>query len=129
KIEVIDDPDPFDPDAPAGAVVRLTARPPSFLFGSTQYGATLENLLVDLSRSFTPADVMARGHGEDFEGLAYKSLSFYFPKSTPIVGSLSISTKDVIFGWSPLGVQGELALEFGKQFQDLVLGGVKFFPT
>jgi hypothetical protein len=129
KIEVVDDPDPFDPDAPAGAVIRLTARPPSFLFGSTQYGATLENLLVDLSRNFTPGDVMARGHGEDFEGLAYKSLSFYLPKSTPIVGSLSISTKDVIFGWSPLGVQGELALEFGKQFQNLVLGGVTFIPT
>jgi hypothetical protein len=54
SIEIIDDPDPFDPDAPAGIVIRLTARPPNFFWGASHYGATVDSVLVDLSRTFTP---------------------------------------------------------------------------
>jgi hypothetical protein len=36
--QLVDSPDPFDPTAPTGAVVRLTVRPPHFFFFGSQYG-------------------------------------------------------------------------------------------
>lgn len=125
EIQVIDHPDPFDPGAPAGAVIRLNVRPPDFLIGSTEVGVSVEDVLVDLSRTFTPGPVIARGHGEDWEGVSLKRFGLYLPKSMPIFNSLSLTTKDVIVGL-PFGVQGELAIEWGKQFQGMVLGGVEF---
>ncbi|HEY7376037.1 MAG TPA: hypothetical protein VIF57_28005 [Polyangia bacterium] len=126
EVEVIDHPDPFDPGAPAGAVVRLNVRPPYFLLGELGFG--IEDVLVDLSKTFTPGPVIARGHGEDWQGVSFKRFGLYLPKSMPIFNSLSLTTKDVIVGL-PFGVQGELAVEWGKQFQGMVLGGVDFFQA
>lgn len=63
-VQLIDSPDPMDPNAPTGAVIRLNAKPNSFLFGSSQYGMTLDSVVLDLSQNFTPADIEARGHDE-----------------------------------------------------------------
>ncbi|WP_140635948.1 OmpA family protein [Methylibium rhizosphaerae] len=118
QVQLVDAPDPFDPTAPTGSVIRLTAKPSSFLFGSSQYGMTLDSVVLDLSQNFTPADIEARGHDETWEGVSYKEATFYFPPDTPLVHSLSVSTRDVIIG-SPGGLQGELALEFGQDFNDV----------
>lgn len=118
QVQLVDAPDPMDPNSPTGAVIRLTAKPSSFLFGGSQYGMTLDNVVLDLSKNFTPADIEARGHDETWEGVAYKEATFYFPPDTPLVHSLSVSTRDVIIG-SPGGLQGELALEFGQDFNDV----------
>lgn len=117
-VQLIDSPDPMDPNAPTGAVIRLNAKPNSFLFGSSQYGMTLDSVVLDLSQNFTPADIEARGHDEAWQGVSYKEATFYFPPDTPLVHSLSVSTRDVIIG-SPGGLQGELALEFGQDFNDV----------
>lgn len=115
QVQVVDSPDPFDPTAPTGAVIRLTARPPSFLFGDSHFGMTLDQFVIDLSKTFTPAEIVARGHDELWEGVAFKETTFYFPPDTPLVHSLSVSARDVIIG-DPGGLQGELRIEFGQDF-------------
>jgi hypothetical protein len=118
QVQIVDAPDPFDPTAPTGTVLHLTAKPSSFLFGGSQYGMTLDSVVLDLSQNYTPADIEARGHDEAWEGVSYKEATFYFPPDTPLVHSLSVSTRDVIIG-NPGGLQGELALEFGQDFNDV----------
>lgn len=118
QVQLVDTPDPFDPNSPTGEVIHLTARPASFLFGSSQFGMTLDQVTLDLSPNYTPADIEARGHDEAWQGVSYKEASFYFPPETPLLHSLSISTRDVIIG-SPGGLQGELAIEFGQDFNDV----------
>ncbi len=117
-VQLVDAPDPLDPLAPSGAVVRLTARPPHFLFGGSQFGMTLDDFTLDFSPTFTPSDIAARGHDETWEGVSFKETTFYFPPETPLVHSLSVSTCDVIIG-DPGGVQGELRVEFGQDFNDV----------
>jgi hypothetical protein len=117
QVQIVDSPDPFDPTAPTGAVIRLTARPPHFLFGQSRFGMTLDQFVIDASQTFTPAEVVARGHDEAWQGVAFRDTTFYFPPDTPLVHSLSISARDVIAG-VPGGLQGELRLEFGQDFND-----------
>ena len=115
--QLVDSPDPLDPTTPTGAVLRLTARPPHFFFGGSQYGLTLDRFELDLSKAFTPADVVARGHDETWEGVAFKEVTFYPPPRNPVLENLSISTRDVIVG-DPGGLQGELRVEWGADFAD-----------
>lgn len=118
RVQLVDAPDPLDPEAPTGSVVRLTARPPHFLVGESQFGMTLDQFVLDLSETFTPSTIAARGHDESWRGVAFRETTFYFPPSTPIVHSLSVGARDVILG-SPGGLQGELRVEFGEDFNDL----------
>lgn len=108
-----DAPDPLDPLAPTGRTARVTAQPPSFLFGNSRFGMTVEDVVIDASPLYTPADIEARGHDEIWQGVAYKEASFYFPPNTPLLSNLSITTRDVIAG-RPGGLQGEMAIEFGE---------------
>lgn len=117
-VQLVDAPDPFDPAAPTGTVLRLTARPAHMLFGTSQYGMTLDSVVIDAAQTYTPAEIEARGHDEAWQGVSYKEATFYFPPDTPLLHSLSIATRDVIIG-SPGGLQGELALEFGEDFNDV----------
>lgn len=117
QVQLVDQPDPFDPTAPTGAVIRLTARPPHFLFGQSLYGMTLDQFVIDLSKSFTPAEVVARGHDETWEGVSFHETTFYCPPGTPLLDNLSVSARDVIIG-DPGGLQGELRIEFGQDFTD-----------
>lgn len=118
QVQVVDSPDPFDPAAPTGTVIRLTARPPHFLFGGSRYGMTLDQVVLDLSRGFTPAEIEARDHDEAWEGVAFREAAFYFPPDTPLLHSLSLDLRDVIIG-DPGGLQGELRVEFGQDFNDV----------
>jgi hypothetical protein len=105
-------PDPLDPGAPTGALVGLTFEPASFFLGSSDYGLTVEQLLYDDSEAFTPADIEARGQGPEWRGISIKESTLYFPRNAPAVGDLSVGVRDVLLG-SPLGLQGEVRIEFG----------------
>ena len=118
QVQIVDTPDPFDPNAPTGAVIRLTAKPPHFLFGGSRYGMTLDQFVLDLSRTYTPPEIVAREHDEAWEGVAFRETTFYLPPDTPLFHSLSISARDVVLG-DPGGLQGELRLEFGEDFNDI----------
>ncbi|WP_426163647.1 hypothetical protein [Sandarakinorhabdus sp. DWP1-3-1] len=111
-IRFVAPPDPFDPDAPTGALVGLTFEPASFFLGSSDYGLTVDQLLYDDSEAFTPADIEARGQGPEWRGISIKEATLYFPRSAPAVGDLSVGVRDVLLG-SPLGLQGEVRIEFG----------------
>lgn len=118
QVQLVDSPDPLDPLAPTGGVVRIGARPPHFLFGQSQFGMTLDSFVLDFSPAFTPPEIAARGHDEAWQGVAFKETTFYFPPNTPLLNSLSISTRDVIIG-DPGGLQGEVRIEFGHDFNDV----------
>jgi hypothetical protein len=117
QVQIVDTPDPFDPGAPTGAVIRLTARPPHFLFGDSRFGMTLDQFVLDLSSTYTPPEIVARSHDETWEGVSFRETTFYLPPDTPLFHSLSVSARDVIVG-SPGGLQGTLQIQFGEIFAD-----------
>ena len=104
--------DPIDPDAPAGAVYELAFDPPHFFIGSSEFGLTVDKLLYDDSQVSTPADIAARGHGADWQGISIRESTVYMPRNAPIIGDLSVSVRDLLLG-NPLGLQGEIQIEFG----------------
>ncbi len=111
-IRFVAPPDPLDPAAPTGALVGLTFEPASFFLGSSDYGLTVDQLLYDDSEAFTPADIEARGQGPEWRGISIKEATLYFPRNAPAVGDLSVGVRDVLLG-TPLGLQGEVRIEFG----------------
>ncbi|HVY14338.1 MAG TPA: hypothetical protein VHB27_03860 [Rhodopila sp.] len=117
QVQIVDTPDPLDPGAPTGAVIRLTARPPHFLFGDSRFGMTLDQFVLDLSNTYTPPEIVARSHDETWEGVSFREATFYLPPDTPLFHSLSVSARDVIVG-SPGGLQGILQIQFGEVFAD-----------
>ena len=98
-------------------MIRLTARPPNFLFGGSRFGMTLDQFVLDLSKTYTPAEIVARSHDETWEGVSFREATFYLPPDTPLFHSLSVSARDVIEG-SPGGLQGTLQVQFGEIFAD-----------
>jgi hypothetical protein len=111
-IRFVAPPDPLDPNAPTGALVGLTFEPAHFFLGSSDYGLTVDRLLYDDSEAFTPAEIEARGQGPEWRGISIKEATLYFPRNAPAVGDLSVGVRDVLLG-SPLGLQGEVRIEFG----------------
>ncbi|NWK95837.1 hypothetical protein DM806_09135 [Sphingobium lactosutens] len=112
SIRFVAPPDPLDPGAPTGALLSLGFQPPHFFIGSSDYGMTVDTLVYDDSEVFTPADIEARGQGPDWRGISIKEATVYFPRNSPVVGDLSAGVRDVLLG-SPLGLQGEIRIEFG----------------
>jgi hypothetical protein len=104
--------DPIDPDAPAGALFELGFDPPHFFLGGSEVGLTVDRLAYDGSSDFTPAEIAARGHGGDWQGIAIREATVYMPRNAPLIGDLSTSVRDLLLG-QPAGLQGELQVEFG----------------
>lgn len=115
SFSIVDWPDPFSPTG-GGAVAELAFDPPSFLFDRSGFGATVDRVVVDMSSTFTPADVIARGHDQTWQGISLREGALYLPRNAPIVGDLSISLRDLLVGIPPNehGLQGEAAIEFGR---------------
>ena len=115
SVSIIDWPDPFSPVGGAG-VAELTFDPPSFLFDASGFGATVDRVVVDVSQTFTPADVVARGHDQTWQGISLREGALYLPRNAPIVGDLSMSLRDLLVGIPPSeqGLQGEAVIEFGR---------------
>lgn len=120
--QFVDAPDPLDPQTPTGFVAGLTFDPPSFFFGSSEFGMTADRVLYDGSESFTPPSIVERGHGADWMGVAIKEATVYFP---PSVGHLSIGVRDLLLG-HPFGLQLEVRVEFG--YLNLETLSVTFTP-
>jgi hypothetical protein len=117
QVQLMDAPDPLDPNAPSGATVRADMRPNTAVFGNSQYGMKLDSLVVDLSRQYTPAAIEARGHDEGWTGMSLKELTVFLPLGTPIVDNLTVGVRDLLLG-SPFGMQGEAIVDFSKDFPD-----------
>lgn len=126
QVQLVDAPDPLDPNAPSGATVRVNMQPNTAVIGNSQFGFKLDTLVADLSTSFTPADIEARGKDEGFVGISLKELSLFLPINTPAVDNLTVSGRDLLIG-VPFGMQGEIAADFSKDYPDSLKGYVTVF--
>ena len=109
----VDQPDTFDPAAPTGTVLTLGFDPPSFFFGDSQFGLTIDRLTYDDDENYTPPEIEARGHDPSWRGISIKEATFFPPPNLPVLGDVSVGVRDVLLG-SPFGIQGEVRLEFGQ---------------
>ncbi len=116
-VKFIDQPDPLDPAAVNGAVATLTCTPPHFFIGGSEFGLSVGRLQFDFSESYSPPNVIERGQGPGWVGVAIREATFYAPRNLPGVGDLSGGVKNVLIG-SPIGMQGELEIQFGRTAMD-----------
>ncbi len=116
-VKFIDQPDPLDPAAANGAVATLTCTPPHFFIGGSEFGLSVGRLQFDFSESYSPANVIERGQGPGWVGVAIREATFYAPRNLPGVGDLSGGVKNVLIG-SPVGLQGEFEVQFGRTAMD-----------
>ncbi len=114
KVRLIADPDPFVPDAPSGMVIETGFSPPHLLLHESGFGLTVDQVILDLTDAFTPADITAREHGPDFEGISVRQFTLFLPRNIPFIGDVSFGVRDLLVGWKPAAsLQGEGQLEFG----------------
>ena len=116
-VKFVDQPDPLDPTAPSGAVATLTCSPPHFFIGGSEFGLSVGRLQFDFSETYSTAEVLARNQGPNWMGVAIREATFYAPRNLPGLGDLSGGVKNVLIG-SPLGLQGELEIQFGRSAMD-----------
>ena len=112
-VRFVDWPDPFDPAAPSGAVVRVTFDPISFFIGSSEIGLTVDRLVFDASSQVTPPEIIARGQTPGWQGISIAEATLYLPPNTPAVDKIKVGVKDVLLG-NPAGLQGEIQIELGR---------------
>lgn len=113
----VDQPDPFDPGLPSGAVARLTFSPPHFFLGSSDVGLTVRELEFDFADDYSPPYVLEHNQGPSWVGLVIREATVYAPRNLPIVGDLSGGVRDLLIG-QPMGIQGEFELQFGRTALD-----------
>ncbi|GLX99358.1 hypothetical protein [Herbidospora sp. NBRC 101105] len=112
-VRFVDWPDPFDPDAPSGAVYRLSFDPVSFFIGGSDIGMTVDRLVFDASAQVTPPEIVARGQTPGWQGISIAEATLFLPPNTPLVDKVNIGVRDVLLG-SPAGLQGEIRVELGR---------------
>lgn len=113
RVHLVDTPDPFDPDAPAGPIASIRCEPSHMLLGSSGFGLTLGRFTLDLSETTSPPAVLVRNQNEAWTGLHVNEAALYLPVDTPVVGPLSLTLRDALFG-VPAGMQFDAALEWGS---------------
>ncbi|MBL8702082.1 MAG: hypothetical protein JNK67_27105 [Alphaproteobacteria bacterium] len=112
-VKFVDRPDPLDPTLPSGAVMSLECTPPHFFIGGSEFGFTVGRILFDFSDDYSAPDVLARGQDAAWVGVAIREGTFYAPRNLPAFGDISGGVKNVLIG-SPVGLQGELEIQFGR---------------
>lgn len=126
RVRVVADPDPIVPTTPIGAVIETGFSPPHLLLHNSGLGMTVDRVVLDLTEAFTPEDIVARGHGADFEGMTILEATVYLPRNIPFVGNVNFGVRDLLVGWSPTAaLQGEARLELGVPLESAT--GVAFF--
>jgi hypothetical protein len=115
-VQVVDSPDPFNPLTRTGAVFGLRFEPPSFFFGSSDWGLTADRVTFDLSETYTPPAIADRGQPPSWQGVAVDEATLYFPSGGSFLGDFSFSLRDLIIG-DPTGLQGTLKVDFGHPSQ------------
>lgn len=113
QVKLIDRPDPFDPRSVSGGVARLNFTPPHFYFGTSEIGMTVTTLVFDFSEDFSPPVVLERNQPASWIGLVVSEATVYFPPAGAGGSNLSIGIRNFLLG-SPLGLQGEVELQFGR---------------
>lgn len=130
QVSFVDQPDPLDPAALSGAVVTLACSPPHFFLGGSEFGLSVGRLQFDFASGYSPPEVIERGQGPAWMGVAIREATLYAPRNLPGLGDLSGGVKNVLIG-SPVGLQGELEIQFGRspmdpaafQFEQVLDGG------
>jgi hypothetical protein len=120
-VQLADDPDPLDPEVPTGATLRVATLPPDVLIGGSGFGLTIGDITADLSSTYTPDEVRARGQDEGWQGIAFREFTIYTPKGMLGVDHLSIGARDLLValpGSPNGGLQGEVRVEFGDDVAD-----------
>ena len=126
RVRVVTDPDPIVPPTPIGAVIETGFTPPHLLLHDSGMGLTVDRVVLDLSDAFTPEEVVARGHGPEFEGMTIREATVYLPRNIPFIGDVNFGVRDLLVGWSPTAaLQGEGRLELGNPLESAT--GVAFF--
>ncbi|MCY1039743.1 hypothetical protein OV208_00305 [Corallococcus sp. bb12-1] len=92
----VDCPDPFAPDAPAGAAFQCWFEPPHFVMGNV--GSMVRKVVINSSTAVTPDAVLARGQSASWHGITIEEATFYFPGNTPVLGRASLGIKDLLLG-------------------------------
>jgi hypothetical protein len=107
-------------------VIETGFSPPHLLLHDSGMGLTVDRVVLDLTDAFTPEDIVARGHGADFEGMTIREATVYLPRNIPFVGDVNFGVRDVLVGWAPtLALQGEGRLELGVPLESAA--GLVFF--
>lgn len=126
RVRVVADPDPLVPSTPIGTVIETGFSPPHLLLHDSGMGLTVDRVTLDLTDAFTPEDIVARGHGADFEGMTIREATVYLPRNIPFVGDVNFGVRDVLVGWAPTpALQGTGRLELGVPLESAT--GVAFF--
>ncbi len=115
-ITFIDFPDPFDAAFSQGPVFEAWFEPQHFFVLGV--GMSVGNVIVDFSRTVTPPEVMARGQGPEWCGVAVEEAMVYLPKAVPGIGLVNFGVRDLLIG-HPFGMQGEVYLELGQDPSDV----------
>lgn len=126
KVRLIADPDPIVPTNAIGTVIETGFSPPHVLLSDSGFGVTVDRIVLDLTSAFTPANIVARGHGPEFEGMTISEATVYFPRNIPFVGDINVGVRDLLVGWSPVpALQGEARVELGVPLESAT--GIAFF--
>lgn len=114
RVRVVADPDPLVPSTPIGAVIETGLSPPHLLLMDSGLGMTVDRVTLDLTDTYTPEDIVARGHGADFEGMAIREATIYLPRNIPFIGDVNFGVRDLLVGWLPTpALQGQAHIELG----------------
>ncbi|MCB6178583.1 hypothetical protein LHP98_10615 [Rhodobacter sp. Har01] len=113
QVKLIDRPDPFDPRSVSGGVSRLNFTPPHFYFGTSEIGMTVTTLTFDFSEDYSPPIVLERNQPASWMGLVVSEATVYFPPAGAGGSNLSMGIRNFLLG-SPLGLQGEVEVQFGR---------------
>ena len=117
QVSFVDQPDPLDPAALSGAVATLSCSPPHFFLGGSEFGLSVGRLQFDFAPGYSTPEVIERGQGPGWMGVAIQEATLYAPRNLPGLGDLSGGVKNVLIG-SPMGLQGELEIQFGRTAMD-----------
>lgn len=115
NLNLIAKPNPMSPTDTIGTVLEFNLSPKHMLLHSSGLGMTIDRVVWDQSTVYTPAEIEARSHGPDWQGLAIKEASLYLPRNLPVFGDVTLGISDVLIGLNPSGFQGEASIEIGQQ--------------
>ncbi|MEU5155644.1 hypothetical protein [Glycomyces sp. NPDC021274] len=100
-----------EPDEEVASLFQM--RPPLALFDGNKFGIGLEKVVLDLSASNTPPDLLERfGLGVDFTGLHLPEFRFFFSQAESVGFAGNVGARDLIIGFKPEpAIWGDLSFD------------------
>ena len=127
EVAFVDFPDPFDADLSAGPVFDAWFEPPHFFLRDV--GMSVGKVTLDLSRTVSPPQVVARGQSAAWQGVLVEEATAFLPRQIPKLGVVRVGVRDLLLG-RPFGLQGEVFVELGRDPEMATVpaaGPVQFF--